>query len=151
MIRCSYHNLMNDGSKIMKHWDQNEALEILEILKELVFDLYEGKMSRSQTANILMAAITPVVMANLPTQGTWDMIQSLYWSLLHLTNEGGFETTDDEIEYFIECFRGNRVYSNDDFNKFLKERFKNRPKRVGRKIDPLIQSTVDTLSRAHDA
>jgi hypothetical protein len=100
-----------------------ETQNIIEFLKQLTFDLFEGRKSKEQIVHELSHKISASEMADLPSFGKGnDLAQDVYWALLHLENENGFETTDDEIQFLVECLRGNRVNSQEDFNKFLKDK-----------------------------
>jgi hypothetical protein len=102
-----------------------ETQKTIEFLKQLTFDLSHGRKSRAQIVHELSNEISPSEMAELPTIGNEnEFIQDLYWSLLHSANESGFETSDLEIQYFVECFNGNRVYSKEDFKNYLSKKIK---------------------------
>jgi hypothetical protein len=76
-------------------------------LKRLTHDLYYHKKDRFQVQQELPYDIDIEFILNL--KDTTDIsyfIKVAYWDLKHLTNENGFETRYEEIEYLVRCFDG---------------------------------------------
>ena len=46
------------------------------------------------------------------------LITDCYFAIKHLVEEG-YETTIRELEYFKECFEGQRLYNINDKNEFI--------------------------------
>jgi hypothetical protein len=95
-----------------------DAETILSILKELTLDFVNGKRNRSNTVIALHERINPddiYKMADTIPQK--DFITEVYVSLDNLTEEG-FAPSLAEMNYFAECFEGQRTFSREEVRKF---------------------------------
>ena len=77
------------------------------ILKHLTHDLYYHKKERLQVQQELCNEIDIEFILNLKdiTDVSY-FIKVAYWDLEHLTNENGFETRYEDVEYLVQCFDG---------------------------------------------
>jgi len=100
-----------------------EKREILQNLKELTLDFFEGRRTREETVHELYKRMSyPEDFDEAADKD--EFIQRVYWDLRHLTHEKPFETKIEEIQYFMECFEGKRTYSIEDWNNYLHEKMK---------------------------
>jgi hypothetical protein len=91
---------------------------ILANLKELTLDLAKGRKTRQAAVEELYKRIDPDQVYKMkPDEPQADFITELYVSLEHLTEEG-FATSPAEIQYFAECFEGQRSFSREEVRKF---------------------------------
>jgi hypothetical protein len=98
-----------------------EKQNILEFLKQLTFDLYEGRKTRPQVVQALIEEISPS--DEIPNSTNEEkLIFNLYWDLFDLTHDPPFHTRDVQVEYYIEIFNGNRIYSSEDHNNYWIEK-----------------------------
>jgi len=90
--------------------------EIKNILGKIISDILDGKLDRKLAVNQLIQNINPKEIYN---SNDFE-ISDCYFAIKHLSEEGD-ETLFKEIEYFDECLNGNRKYSLDEKNLYLKE------------------------------
>ena len=96
----------------------------LEIMKSIIENYLENEITRQQVVEQLINRVDVGFIHNLDVKTEPDnfFITDCYWTIKHLT-ESGYETTDEEIRYFSECFSGKRSYNVDEKNKMLRNHF----------------------------
>jgi hypothetical protein len=102
-----------------------DATSILADLKELTLALATGKKTRQATVHELYKRIDPDSIYKMKVdEPQADFISEVFISLEHLTEEG-FAPSSAEIQYFAECFKGERAFRREEVRNFPIGDFKN--------------------------
>jgi hypothetical protein len=91
---------------------------IVAILQELTLDFVSGKRNRPATVSELHARIDPDDIYKMPDSVPQKaFITEVYVSLDNLVNED-FAPSFEEMQYFMECFEGKRIFSQEEVRNF---------------------------------
>jgi hypothetical protein len=89
--------------------------DIEKVLSDIVNNFLEKKIDADETIEQLITRIDPLEVYKLDNE---LLITDCYFAIKHLT-ENGYETTIRELQYFRECFAGQRLYDINEKNKFI--------------------------------
>ncbi|HOA81087.1 MAG TPA: hypothetical protein PKK61_08520 [Defluviitaleaceae bacterium] len=89
--------------------------EIIKILSDIINNFLESKIDTDEVIEQLITRINPLDIYELDDE---LLITDCYFAIKHLVEEG-YETTIRELEYFKECFEGQRLYNINDKNEFI--------------------------------
>jgi hypothetical protein len=96
----------------------------LKIMQSIINSYIKSEINRDQAVEQLINEVDIDFIYNLDV--TYEpqnfFITDCYWTIKHLT-ESGFETNDEEIRYFYECFNGGQTYSLNEKLKHLQNYF----------------------------
>jgi len=97
--------------------------EAIKFMNHIIQEYLAQKITRIQAREqVLYSDVTNYVNyeVDLDTDPNDLLIADCYYTVMHLTHTD-YETTDEEMKYFSECFNGKRIYNMDEKNAMLRE------------------------------
>jgi len=91
-------------------------IEFKELFINLISHFLSGKLNREEVAHQIVMELQ----MDTKFSDNTDLMKNCEWGLRHI-NEPDYWTTEAELQYYLSCLKGDKVYSSEERDNMLNE------------------------------